>query len=306
MQALSVSTEQDPRVLANTVASLKLELQTLRIQLSLAQKEAQSVESVAVAELRDRVAVLNDTLVSTVQRLNETQRELEDCRARRSSDAESAKKSPVPPPPLKPRKNHQKDQGDEDEDPNALAGGGGANGGALYNNAGSDDAREPTSEGITEDVRITLEERAVAEYTIPVLIFAYRRADDLRRCIDSVMKALPKAGFQLFVSQDSRQFPPVTTMLRQLAAKGTVVHLIHQRNDSGANEFEASNNWQPYFAISHHYGWAIGEVLSIRKYDRIILLEEDMEVSPDFFAYMKATSPLLDQDPSIYCCERVE
>lgn len=37
------------------------------------------------------------------------------------------------------------------------------------------------------------------------------------------------------------------------------------------------------------------------QYDAAILLEDDLEVAPDFFSYFAATLPLLERDPSLYC-----
>ena len=37
------------------------------------------------------------------------------------------------------------------------------------------------------------------------------------------------------------------------------------------------------------------------QYDAAILLEDDLEVAPDFFDYFAATLPLLERDPSLYC-----
>jgi len=34
---------------------------------------------------------------------------------------------------------------------------------------------------------------------------------------------------------------------------------------------------------------------------RLILVEDDLEIAPDFFSYFEATAPLLRTDPSIWC-----
>ena len=56
-----------------------------------------------------------------------------------------------------------------------------------------------------------------------------------------------------------------------------------------------------YCNLSLHYKWALGQVFScLSGLDRVIILEDDMEVSVDFFSYFEGTSFLLDEDPSIY------
>ena len=37
------------------------------------------------------------------------------------------------------------------------------------------------------------------------------------------------------------------------------------------------------------------------KYDQVIIVEDDLEVSPDFFEYFEATLPLLRNDPTLWC-----
>jgi alpha-1,3-mannosyl-glycoprotein beta-1,2-N-acetylglucosaminyltransferase len=34
---------------------------------------------------------------------------------------------------------------------------------------------------------------------------------------------------------------------------------------------------------------------------RLILVEDDLEIAPDFFSYFEATAPLLRSDPSLWC-----
>lgn len=59
-----------------------------------------------------------------------------------------------------------------------------------------------------------------------------------------------------------------------------------------------------YQALAQHYGWALGKVFDglnaeIPTPDRVIILEEDLHTSPDFFSYMKFTSILLDEDSTL-------
>lgn len=138
----------------------------------------------------------------------------------------------------------------------------------------------------------------------PVLIFAFRRVEKLKKCIDIVLRRMPQHGgeFRLFVSQDGMDYPEVTNYLRSLAERKVITHLIHRRDTSGAKPEEEGNGWEPYFAISHHYKFAIGQIFAkFPRYKRLILLEEDIEVGLDFFDMMKATAPLLDRDSTLYC-----
>ena len=52
-----------------------------------------------------------------------------------------------------------------------------------------------------------------------------------------------------------------------------------------------------YAYLSVHYGWALRTLFAdAARYEGVIILEEDIEVAPDFFDYFNATAPLLYQD----------
>jgi len=57
------------------------------------------------------------------------------------------------------------------------------------------------------------------------------------------------------------------------------------------------------FTIIHfrHYGWALNQVFNTFNHDQVIIVEDDLEVAPDFFEYFSATLPLLAADPSLWC-----
>jgi len=56
-----------------------------------------------------------------------------------------------------------------------------------------------------------------------------------------------------------------------------------------------------YDAIAIHYGWVMAQVFDKLRYDALIFVEDDMEISVDFFEYFIAVYPLLRDDPTIYC-----
>lgn len=85
---------------------------------------------------------------------------------------------------------------------------------------------------------------------------------------------------------------------------------------------EARNNHNAYYKLSAHFKWALNQVFRQKITDnlgliysfihllthsltyllavnRVIILEEDLEIAPDFFEYFAATSPLLDSDPTL-------
>ncbi|KAK4477279.1 hypothetical protein RD792_016493 [Penstemon davidsonii] len=51
--------------------------------------------------------------------------------------------------------------------------------------------------------------------------------------------------------------------------------------------------------LSGHYKWALDQLFYKHKFSRVIILEDDMEIAPDFFGYFEAGAALLDHDKSI-------
>jgi alpha-1,3-mannosyl-glycoprotein beta-1,2-N-acetylglucosaminyltransferase len=56
-----------------------------------------------------------------------------------------------------------------------------------------------------------------------------------------------------------------------------------------------------YYKIARHYKWALTQIFDIYSYKAAIIIEDDLELAPDFFSYMKATYSLLLTDPSLMC-----
>lgn len=57
---------------------------------------------------------------------------------------------------------------------------------------------------------------------------------------------------------------------------------------------------EPYKELAVHYKWAIDKVFNeISSAKQIIILEEDLHLSPDFFFYFEKLSPLLDSDQTL-------
>eukprot|EP01062_Namystynia_karyoxenos_P003924 TRINITY_DN11386_c0_g1_i1.p1 TRINITY_DN11386_c0_g1~~TRINITY_DN11386_c0_g1_i1.p1 ORF type:complete len:571 (+),score=200.37 TRINITY_DN11386_c0_g1_i1:90-1715(+) len=233
------------------------------------------------------------------QRVHELEEKLEDCdrRRRRGADAEPrrgagtdaapdrAAPTPRPPPPRRripppdppPPKGRRPPR--RGGDPARRS-----KGGRGIDGTGMRDELEKDPEG-----------------TIAVVVFTYSRDDSLKRCLGRIFEVLGgDEGFRVFVSQDGSDHPRVGQVADEFSARGAV-HLVHERNDSGATPHEQRMRFQQYYAIAHHYGWAMREIFSVSVYRRLIILEEDIEVAGDFFKYMQAASPLLDADDSVWC-----
>lgn len=141
---------------------------------------------------------------------------------------------------------------------------------------------------------------------MPVVVFTYNRPDTLKTSLEMLDRVMPEQGFHLYVSQDGHDTAAVGQVVERFIQehpRRKVIHFIHKRDDSGATIDEKEKGWQPYYAIAHHYKFAIDRIFASKeyKYERIIILEDDLAVADDFFSLMKATAPLFDKDATLYC-----
>ncbi|CAC5386971.1 MGAT1 [Mytilus coruscus] len=56
-----------------------------------------------------------------------------------------------------------------------------------------------------------------------------------------------------------------------------------------------------YFKIARHYKWALDQIFFTFNYTAVIIVEDDLEYSPDFFEYFSATYRILKADPTLWC-----
>ena len=127
-----------------------------------------------------------------------------------------------------------------------------------------------------------------------LVVICYNRPQYLKRTLNSVLKHY-HTGIDLFVSQDGRHAGVANAITDFISeAKGqhqiVVEHLQHTNNRQGRNGYEK---------LAIHFGWILQNLFNQRKYTRVILLEDDMEIAPDFFDYFLTLAPLYDQDETI-------
>lgn len=128
-----------------------------------------------------------------------------------------------------------------------------------------------------------------------VVIMACNRADYLERTIKSILKYQNSvaAKYPLFVSQDGTH-PGVKSKALSYDQLTYMQHL----------DFEPVHTERPgeliaYYKIARHYKWALDELFHKHKFNRVIILEDDMEIAPDFFDYFEAMADLMDRDKSV-------
>jgi alpha-1,3-mannosyl-glycoprotein beta-1,2-N-acetylglucosaminyltransferase len=169
--------------------------------------------------------------------------------------------------------------------------------------------KEPNGRIRDEEEKITPEApvaRPLKPYESPLLIFTCQRDNYLRETLQDVLKYIPddcSVGCPVVISQDgqNRAVTNVITEFQQNFEKEKknvpVVHLQHP-----------SPLRRPgYHALAMHYGWALQQVFDGKAAavgagmlpHRVVILEEDIHVAPDFFDYFAVLSPVLDSDRTL-------
>jgi alpha-1,3-mannosyl-glycoprotein beta-1,2-N-acetylglucosaminyltransferase len=156
----------------------------------------------------------------------------------------------------------------------------------------------------------------------PLLIFTCKRDTYLRQTLDDILKHIPHAtesgdsqgclmGCPIVISQDGNN-AAVAAVIQEYTDKFRLlksVDVVHWQHPSAM----LRGNMNPYQALAVHYGWALGRLFGETSApppqypasangkvpQRVVILEEDLHVAPDFFDYFSATATWLDTDPSL-------
>ncbi|PQQ18338.1 hypothetical protein Pyn_08590 [Prunus yedoensis var. nudiflora] len=141
-------------------------------------------------------------------------------------------------------------------------------------------------------------DRLIDKEQVPVaavVIMACNRADYLERTVKSILKYQSSVAskFPLFVSQDGSH-PAVKEKALSYDQLTYMQHL----------DYEPVHTDRPgeliaYYKIARHYKWALDGLFYKHNFSRVIILEDDMEIAPDFFDYFESAAALLDKDKSI-------
>uniref|UniRef100_W5UBY9 Alpha-1,3-mannosyl-glycoprotein 2-beta-N-acetylglucosaminyltransferase n=1 Tax=Ictalurus punctatus TaxID=7998 RepID=W5UBY9_ICTPU len=132
---------------------------------------------------------------------------------------------------------------------------------------------------------------------IPILVMACNRVT-VSRCLDKLLEYRPSPElFPIIVSQDCGH----TQTADVIASYGSKLTHIKQPDLSEISVPAGHNKFQGYYKIARHYRWALNQVFNTFSYSAVIVVEDDLEVAPDFFEYFKALHPVLKSDQTLWC-----
>jgi len=136
------------------------------------------------------------------------------------------------------------------------------------------------------------------KYKIAVLIIACNRPS-VSRCLDQIFKFRPEnVEIPVIVSQDCGH-AETETVIQSYGDKLTLVKQPELSSVPGVPGH--MQHFMGYYKISRHYKFALQQAFKDPKIDSVIIVEDDLNIAPDFFEYFIATRPLLDQDNSLFC-----
>ena len=125
-----------------------------------------------------------------------------------------------------------------------------------------------------------------------VVIMACNRPDYLQRTVESILKYQKAVAskFPLFISQDGTN----GEVKNKALSYAQITFMQHVDLEPVHTESPGENI--AYYKIANHYKWALDELFIKHNFGRVIILEDDMEIAPDFFDYFEAAAKLLDTD----------
>ncbi|KAF7403512.1 hypothetical protein HZH68_006306 [Vespula germanica] len=132
---------------------------------------------------------------------------------------------------------------------------------------------------------------------IAVLVFSCNRIT-VQRCLDQLINLRPSAvQFPIVVSQDCEHQQTAEVISKY----GDKILHIRQPDQSDIDIPPKEKKFKGYFKIARHYGWALNQVFFELGYETAIVVEDDLDIAPDFFEYFLGTYPLLVSDRSLWC-----
>lgn len=133
-----------------------------------------------------------------------------------------------------------------------------------------------------------------------LLIICSNRPDYLKKTLSYVLQFHPRTSVPILISQDGDSIgvkAVVDDARKEFETKSSIRFDHIQFRGEGFYE-------NGYFRLADHYKWALNKAFAWSPGDsqlveNVIILEEDLQIAPDFFEYFAATKPLLDQEDTL-------
>uniref|UniRef100_UPI0037E9B4C5 alpha-1,3-mannosyl-glycoprotein 2-beta-N-acetylglucosaminyltransferase b n=1 Tax=Semicossyphus pulcher TaxID=241346 RepID=UPI0037E9B4C5 len=150
---------------------------------------------------------------------------------------------------------------------------------------------------VREEVKSDKALTSSPDVIIPILVIACDRVT-VKRSLDKLIQYRPSPElYPIIVSQDCGH----AETARVIGSYGEQVMHIRQPDLADIRVRPEHRKFQGYYKISRHYRWALNQVFNTFSHSTVVIVEDDLEVAPDFFEYFRALYPILRSDPSLLC-----
>lgn len=139
--------------------------------------------------------------------------------------------------------------------------------------------------------------------TVLLVIASSDRPEYLKKSLYYISKYHPKNSFPIMISEDGESSAVekvVKESFDEMRSGGVAVPLVHVHHPEYMTRAENG-----YFKLSRHFKWALNELFThplatgITCPRRALILEEDLQIAPDFFEFFKAVTPMVDSDKTV-------
>jgi alpha-1,6-mannosyl-glycoprotein beta-1,2-N-acetylglucosaminyltransferase len=158
------------------------------------------------------------------------------------------------------------------------------------------------------------------KYTIPAVFMVYKRADYLRKAIDSLLESdFPRDKVPIIISHDGH-IKEMTDFVESIKSEFHVIQLFHPHacsehpstfpgNDPKLNENYAGDTYGnprdwPFTCCKHHFTWMMNTVFSglddVKDADGFLFLEEDYIVAPTVYETIQTGFEYIDTGKEEY------
>ena len=150
-------------------------------------------------------------------------------------------------------------------------------------------------------------------YDSPLVIFTCKRpqylSDTLQDILQNILnfdqgQSLCHFGCPIIISEDGYH-SDVDAVINEFRKKFQEINVPLYSIHHPQPAVKLRGKFAGYQALAQHYGWALTQIFQgkidsrLPQANRVIILEEDIHISPDFFTYFEATSTILDEDPTL-------
>ena len=145
-------------------------------------------------------------------------------------------------------------------------------------------SREPLSRSKSDFKEVPV------EYATAFVLLAHDRTDYITRTLDKVLKARNVEKFTIFVSVDRDNLVDmVRNAISESVANPNQIPITFLSSELPFADVKYAG--EP--SITRHFASVFHQIFSLKLFEYVLLLEDDLDVSPDFFDYFSQTGPLL-------------